>query len=209
MGGVKPFSSLNLRPQGCSRSSSTRSSSCVARTKQEVQGDLGVCGPTLAASFLQRGLIDEYRLFVRPIVLGGGKPYLRRSTDPSPCVWPRHARSPMASCCSGTSGHAAIGSHPWARLQRSDRSSAWLHAREPIAEPPLDQALLSLVCRERERSLQVTPRIASGTFEHLCARSVEEVVVGERSLERRERCETHGRSSKHRDGYCSVQGDDR
>jgi len=75
MGGVKPFSSLNLRPQGCSRSSSTRSSSCVARTKQEVQGDLGVCGPTLAASFLQRGLIDEYRLFVRPIVLGGGKPY--------------------------------------------------------------------------------------------------------------------------------------
>ncbi len=47
----------------------------VARTKQEVQGDLGVCGPTLAATFMQRGLIDEYRLFVRPIVLGGGKPY--------------------------------------------------------------------------------------------------------------------------------------
>lgn len=33
------------------------------------------CGPTLAGSFMQRGLIDEYRLFVRPIVLGGGKPY--------------------------------------------------------------------------------------------------------------------------------------
>jgi dihydrofolate reductase len=47
----------------------------VARTRQEVQGDLGVCGPTLAATFMQRGLIDEYRLFVRPIVLGGGKPY--------------------------------------------------------------------------------------------------------------------------------------
>ena len=34
-----------------------------------------MCGPTLAATFMQRGLIDEYRLFVRPIVLGGGKPY--------------------------------------------------------------------------------------------------------------------------------------
>jgi dihydrofolate reductase len=47
----------------------------VARTKQEVEGDLGLGGATLAATFMQRGLIDEYRLFVRPIVLGGGKPY--------------------------------------------------------------------------------------------------------------------------------------
>jgi dihydrofolate reductase len=47
----------------------------LARTRQEVQGDLCVGGPTLAATFMQRGLIDEYRLFVRPIVLGGGKPY--------------------------------------------------------------------------------------------------------------------------------------
>jgi dihydrofolate reductase len=47
----------------------------VARLKQNVDGDLGLCGPTLAASFMKLGLIDEYRLFVRPIVLGGGKPY--------------------------------------------------------------------------------------------------------------------------------------
>ena len=47
----------------------------VARLKQEVEGDLVVGGPTLAATFMKRGLIDEYRLFVRPIVLGGGKPY--------------------------------------------------------------------------------------------------------------------------------------
>jgi dihydrofolate reductase len=54
----------------------------VARTKQEVRGDLGVCGPTLAATFMQRGLIEEYRLFVRPIVLGGGKPYFTALDGP-------------------------------------------------------------------------------------------------------------------------------
>jgi dihydrofolate reductase len=47
----------------------------VARTKEEVEGDLVVGGATLGATFMQRGLIDELRLFVCPIVLGGGKPY--------------------------------------------------------------------------------------------------------------------------------------
>jgi dihydrofolate reductase len=47
----------------------------VSRLKEEVNGDLAMCGATLAASFMKLGLIDEYRLFVRPIVLGGGKPY--------------------------------------------------------------------------------------------------------------------------------------
>lgn len=47
----------------------------VARAKREVEGDLGLSGATLAAGLMQRGLIDEYRLFVCPIVLGGGKPY--------------------------------------------------------------------------------------------------------------------------------------
>jgi dihydrofolate reductase len=47
----------------------------VAKLKHEVEGHLGVCGATLAASFMKLGLIDEYRMFVRPIVLGGGKPY--------------------------------------------------------------------------------------------------------------------------------------
>jgi dihydrofolate reductase len=47
----------------------------VARLKEETDGDLGLGGSTLAATFMKLGLIDEYRLFVRPIVLGGGKPY--------------------------------------------------------------------------------------------------------------------------------------
>jgi dihydrofolate reductase len=47
----------------------------VAKCKQQVEGDLGLGGATLAATFMKLGLIDEYRMFVRPIVLGGGKPY--------------------------------------------------------------------------------------------------------------------------------------
>jgi hypothetical protein len=47
----------------------------VARLKQQVEGDLGLGGSTLAATIMKLGLIDEYRMFVRPVVLGGGKPY--------------------------------------------------------------------------------------------------------------------------------------
>jgi dihydrofolate reductase len=54
----------------------------IARLKQEVDGDLGLCGPTLAATFMNLGLIDEYVLFVRPIVLGGGKPYFSSLDHP-------------------------------------------------------------------------------------------------------------------------------
>jgi dihydrofolate reductase len=39
-------------------------------------GDLAVGGAGLAADFAALGLIDEFRLFVSPIVLGGGTPYL-------------------------------------------------------------------------------------------------------------------------------------
>jgi dihydrofolate reductase len=47
----------------------------VARLKQEPGKDLGVGGAGLAATFTKLGLIDEYRLFVSPVALGGGTPY--------------------------------------------------------------------------------------------------------------------------------------
>ena len=46
----------------------------VASLKAEF-GDLSVGGPDLAASFMRRGLIDEYGLFVQPIILGRGAPF--------------------------------------------------------------------------------------------------------------------------------------
>jgi dihydrofolate reductase len=47
----------------------------LARLRQEFVGDIGVAGPTLAAEFIRRGLVDEYRLIVHPVVLGAGTPY--------------------------------------------------------------------------------------------------------------------------------------
>jgi dihydrofolate reductase len=45
----------------------------VANLKEQPGNDLAVGGAGLAAALL--GLIDEFRLFVSPVVLGGGTPY--------------------------------------------------------------------------------------------------------------------------------------
>jgi dihydrofolate reductase len=47
----------------------------VARLKQEPGKDLAVGGAGLASSLIDLGLVDEYQVFVSPVVLGGGTPY--------------------------------------------------------------------------------------------------------------------------------------
>ena len=47
----------------------------VAKLKEEPGRDLAVGGAGLASSCMKLGLIDECRLFVSPVVLGGGTPY--------------------------------------------------------------------------------------------------------------------------------------
>ena len=47
----------------------------VARLKGQAGKDLAVGGAGLASTCMKLGLIDEYRLFVSPVVLGGGTPY--------------------------------------------------------------------------------------------------------------------------------------
>jgi dihydrofolate reductase len=39
-------------------------------------GRVGVGGPTLAGELTAHGLIDEYHVFVIPVIVGGGTPYL-------------------------------------------------------------------------------------------------------------------------------------
>ena len=47
----------------------------LAKLRVEFDGDLDVGGPTLASAFMERGLVDEYRLLVHPVVLGAGAPF--------------------------------------------------------------------------------------------------------------------------------------
>ena len=54
----------------------------VRRLKADVAGEIDVAGPELAASLTDLGLVDEYRLYMRPFVLGAGKPYFARGRPP-------------------------------------------------------------------------------------------------------------------------------
>jgi dihydrofolate reductase len=47
----------------------------VERLRADVEGEISVGGPTLAAELVRRGLVDEYRLVVHPVVIGAGKPF--------------------------------------------------------------------------------------------------------------------------------------
>jgi dihydrofolate reductase len=51
----------------------------VRRLKDAADHDLSVSGPDLAAHAFRAGLDDEVRLFLFPIVVGGGKPGLPRN----------------------------------------------------------------------------------------------------------------------------------
>lgn len=47
----------------------------VTKLKQQPGQNMDLGGPTLAATFMRLGLIDECRLFVQPVVLGSGTPF--------------------------------------------------------------------------------------------------------------------------------------
>jgi dihydrofolate reductase len=50
--------------------------------KARLVGEIEVGGPDLAGSLTDLGLIDEYRLYLHPIVLGRGKPYFAGPRPP-------------------------------------------------------------------------------------------------------------------------------
>jgi dihydrofolate reductase len=47
----------------------------VAKLKEQPGEDLAVGGAGLASTCIELGLVDDFRLFVYPVVLGGGTPY--------------------------------------------------------------------------------------------------------------------------------------
>jgi dihydrofolate reductase len=50
--------------------------------KAQLDGEIDVCGPDLARSLTDLGLIDEYRLYLHPVVLGRGKPFFAGPRPP-------------------------------------------------------------------------------------------------------------------------------
>lgn len=47
----------------------------IRKLKSEIDGEIEVGGPKLAAGLAKLGLIDTYRIFLHPVVLGHGEPF--------------------------------------------------------------------------------------------------------------------------------------
>jgi dihydrofolate reductase len=54
----------------------------IRRLKAERDGEIEVAGPKLAHSLTELGLIDEYRIYLHPVVLGHGTPYFAGPRPP-------------------------------------------------------------------------------------------------------------------------------
>ena len=54
----------------------------IGGLKARLDGEIEVAGPELAGSLTDLGLIDEYRLYFRPVVLGRGKPFFAGPRPP-------------------------------------------------------------------------------------------------------------------------------
>ena len=50
--------------------------------KDDLAGEISVSGPELAHSLTELGLVDEYRLYFHPVVLGRGKPFFAGARPP-------------------------------------------------------------------------------------------------------------------------------
>lgn len=54
----------------------------IGGLKRRLDGEIEVAGPELTRSLGELGLIDEYRLYFRPFVLGRGKPFFAGPRPP-------------------------------------------------------------------------------------------------------------------------------
>jgi dihydrofolate reductase len=54
----------------------------VRKLKAELAGEIQVAGPDLAQSLAETGLIDEYQIYLRPVVIGSGKPFFAGPPPP-------------------------------------------------------------------------------------------------------------------------------
>lgn len=46
----------------------------IQKLKEQPGKDMGVGGANLASTFIKHGLVDEFRVYIHPVTVGGGKP---------------------------------------------------------------------------------------------------------------------------------------
>ena len=92
--------------------------------KNDLSGEIQVGGPDLARSLTEVGLIDEYRLYFRPVVLGRGKPFFAAPPAAAPPYGQRFDRRgcdqvDIRSCLIARPTGCADASGPlWVKLGR-------------------------------------------------------------------------------------------
>ena len=70
----------------------------VGRFRRRPGGDIQVMGsPTLAASLIHHDLVDEYRLMIEPVILGGGK-----------CLFPDDGRARILALVASTTSKTGV-----------------------------------------------------------------------------------------------------
>lgn len=74
------FSTTLTSVQGNARLATSGLAEEIARLRAEPgEGNIGIGGATLAAAMAELDLIDEYRIRVYPVLVGGGTPYFPRA----------------------------------------------------------------------------------------------------------------------------------
>lgn len=70
----------------------------VRRLNAGHEGDVEFGGPTLAGSLTELGLIDEYRIYLYPVVLGPGKPVFAQHGRGSVVCLPSRSATTWSGC---------------------------------------------------------------------------------------------------------------
>jgi dihydrofolate reductase len=78
----KWVASRTLKSVGPNATLVTDGIAAVRDLKARLGGEIEVAGPDLARSLGDAGLIDAYRLYFRPVVLGSGKPFFAGPRPP-------------------------------------------------------------------------------------------------------------------------------
>ncbi len=75
------FSNTLTQVEGNARLTREGVAEVLATLRAEPGQDIGIGGAGLAATAIRQGLVDEYRLFVSPVILGGGTPFFPSLAD--------------------------------------------------------------------------------------------------------------------------------